>query len=555
MLLDSVYLHNLRFTEATDLVSGILRKDPKNRLSLDQIKRHPWMKMFNIDNDCESVASSARYSVYSDADSLFSARARDFDDDEYDAMTDMSSPRSSIIKSLARPVYFSAENYSVRPWNDLVERSSPFATSQRINPFHEKNRFASRPPRFSAPTVSKQPRFPQPTHVRASLPSSLPSSRTCNPDDAAMAPIEQRLYTALTAAGFDEITVQNMRSSDVGNALGTLWHMLMDNLSQNERSIGKKADSNKLPSMLVDKGIQTDAEITSSQPKTSNVQVASITPVSSAAPETQRGHSPQRSISSASVKSSGSRNSEKSGWFTSVKSWFGSGQSEARQDGGSTAKNGRNSSATTIAPPPTPPPLQPPTLAPPPAAHNKPSVNGFYKAANAYGPARPPIALTPPQPVANNLPAVPPMRPRTPPAPIAPSVSSKLTSTTDQPQQQQQQQQQKPPQQPQQVQPVHVKPNRPTGMVTPMPAPTQPAPAIVEPKPTSPGESSPSSTPPGSIVGDEEDESVASSPASSVSGVEEDISQKLKVQPAPTPTRSWPMVCVCASVLRMAKII
>ncbi|KAI9498412.1 hypothetical protein BDB00DRAFT_447504 [Zychaea mexicana] len=462
-----------------------------------------------------------------------------------------------------------------------------------------------------------------------------------------MAPMEQRLFAALTAAGFDESTVRNMRqSSDVGNALGTLWHMLMDNMSKNEpmvSGVAVPANNRKKPSegpayRVVEKGTQTDdmpptPSPTSTpqkqqqhqqlQPPPSPVRPTVSEPLRPAAPPaipitSIEGH-PKVSVSSAQSRSTASSTSEKSGWFTSVKSWFGTTKQQQQQQqqfeeqqrlhaasaalrareiqesspayqlganqkyrrhvlqlpNSTTAANQQQadpfSYSSTFAPSNMP---QYPALARPQAAHNKPSLDSYYKAGNAFGPARPPTVLTCPKSaaVANTLSAV-----KTPPPTTAATQNTAMEvdvcekryaqyRSANRPGTETVQRQQDKPQEPVVTIAVSPAPQRPLGIVAPKsPVPTTTVSTPVTPiRTTSPPglSSSPLSSQASSLVEEEEDDDEeASSPASSISTVEnleEDNNKKnnngssstnnvnnhkLNVPPpSPTSTRSWPLV-------------
>lgn len=376
--------------EAQDLVNGILQLDPKQRLTINQIMRHPWMKTSD-DDECDS----ARCSMYSDVDSIFSSAARR-DDYDYDSFSDVSS-------SPGTPKHQS--------WN----RKSPMSST-----LHEKSRFInnSRPPRYSAPTVSSRARITQPHHqhqlfqhsVRSSLPSSLPSVRAAAKrsslavEEPAMGPMEERLFAALTAAGFDEAVVRKMRtSSDSGNTLGAMWHMLMDNLcnqSNNNDNNNHRTLATHGAKQAVSAGTQTD-DLIEQQQQPVRKRPEPIVPVK---PQQQQQ---QHRVPEMDLKPQPSTSTGKSGWLSSVKSWFG-----AKQQQEDHAKQSPSASSSTPALQQPMPKFTPPELTRPMAAHNKPSLDSYYKASNAFGPttARPIIAREPakialpaPQPVAVEL--------------------------------------------------------------------------------------------------------------------------------------------------------
>lgn len=384
------------YTEAQDLVNGILQLDPKQRLTINQIMRHPWMRTSD-DDECDS----ARCSMYSDVDSIFSSSAARRDDYEYDSFSDVSS-------SPGTPKHQSWHRKQQSPMPSMLQEKSRFVNSNR-------------PPRYSAPTVSSRARITQPHHhhlfqhsVRSSLPSSLPSVRAAAKrsslavEEPAMGPMEERLFAALTAAGFDEAVVRKMRtSSDSGNTLGAMWHMLMDNLSNqpnindNDSTAVNRSLTTHGTKQAVSAGTQTDDSIEQQPVRRRPEPIVPVKP-----PQQQQQQPQQHLVPEIDPKPQPSTSTGKSGWLSSVKSWFG-----AKQQQEDNAKQPPFASSSTPTPQPMPK-FTPPELTRPMAAHNKPSLDSYYKASNAFGPtaarpinARDPakIALPAPQPVAVEL--------------------------------------------------------------------------------------------------------------------------------------------------------
>ncbi|KAJ8660754.1 hypothetical protein O0I10_003397 [Lichtheimia ornata] len=382
--------------EAQDLVNGILQLDPKQRLTINQIMRHPWMRTSD-DDECDS----ARCSMYSDVDSIFSSSAARRDDYEYDSFSDVSS-------SPGTPKHQSWHRKQQSPMPSMLQEKSRFVNSNR-------------PPRYSAPTVSSRARITQPHHhhlfqhsVRSSLPSSLPSVRAAAKrsslavEEPAMGPMEERLFAALTAAGFDEAVVRKMRtSSDSGNTLGAMWHMLMDNLSNqpnindNDSTAVNRSLTTHGTKQAVSAGTQTDDSIEQQPVRRRPEPIVPVKP-----PQQQQQQPQQHLVPEIDPKPQPSTSTGKSGWLSSVKSWFG-----AKQQQEDNAKQPPFASSSTPTPQPMPK-FTPPELTRPMAAHNKPSLDSYYKASNAFGPtaarpinARDPakIALPAPQPVAVEL--------------------------------------------------------------------------------------------------------------------------------------------------------
>ncbi|CAO3611648.1 unnamed protein product [Cunninghamella blakesleeana] len=258
-------------SELQDLISNMLKHDPKERLTMEQIVNHPWMlAMLNendekhmVDEDEEEIgmdddddsSSSTRNSSRSDIDSIFSSPRFKNDDDD-DLLTEISSHDSYIhyldnngkSGDLMQQQQYrrSVGNNTMTNYNDSSKFSPQVRYSLGMMRPEEKARYttSSRSPRFSAPTVSTNSR---PTSTmsqlpcRSSLPLSLPTNResirpssissTSSIDNIPMTAIEQKLSNALLSAGFDEYIVQSMRTNACSSA-NTLWNMLMEKQQQ-----------------------------------------------------------------------------------------------------------------------------------------------------------------------------------------------------------------------------------------------------------------------------------------------------------------------------------
>ncbi|ORY97534.1 hypothetical protein BCR43DRAFT_489935 [Syncephalastrum racemosum] len=380
--------------EAKDLITNLLRLDPTKRLTTDQIMNHPWLTMAH-DEDNDTVST--------DVDSLFSRV-----DEDDDVHSELSSP-----------------HWSPHP-KHMAQKPSLASL------YADRTRYGARPPRFSAPTVSKNQRIPQLTAAcRASLPSAMPSHaksfRMYAPEEPALTPIEEKLFAALTAAGFDQGIVRRMRSADASNALGTLWHMLMDNLIQNEaqKQTHVAIQTDITPRQTVSSPLIASPTMSRTAEKAA-AEDASVPP----APRPLTSVSTGSGTDKQQQQQQQQQNQQQtSGWFTSVKSWFGknddrrnmrsetispptlantdmaapsppvyaSGHQKYRRHG-LQLKNPPTSEVDKLtynatASKPAPPPPQPPPLAFPAATHNKPSLDSYYKAGNAYVPPRPATAL------------------------------------------------------------------------------------------------------------------------------------------------------------------
>lgn len=417
---------------AQDLIANLLKRDPTERLTMDQIINHPWMQHTLVeeddppsthineneidtssssndddddidddDDDDDDGSSSTRYSSRSDLDSIFSnPRFKNdlMEEDEDDLLTEASfishSDHDQQHGGKSGDLVMQQHFRSKHGYSDGAKFSPQVRFSLGMIRPEDKAKYVSRSPRFSAPTVSNRPTSTHSTlttasSFRSSLPLSLHSSRECirpssiastssSVDMNAMTPMEQRVANALITAGFDEYIVNSMRSNTCGTA-NTLWNMLMDKQQQRHpndsvttaTSASYSAIGNNDPKMIdTDRrwGTLSSKQLTTDKSATMSVDsscqtISSQTPLTvslvdrmtqttstmkpdldkpaaadgsraqwsppSATPRDQsyaslHSKSSLRSISSATSSSSlSTMNSEKSGWFTSVKSWFG----------------------------------------------------------------------------------------------------------------------------------------------------------------------------------------------------------------------------------------
>ncbi|KAI8340323.1 kinase-like domain-containing protein [Chlamydoabsidia padenii] len=399
---------------AQDLIANLLKRNPADRLTMDQIINHPWMQhnlkddsaatnMDTINNptnsiststtgsnssssdddddeveddiDSDGCSSSTRYSSRSDLDSIFSnPRFKNdlMEEDEDDLMTEASfaSFTSDQMNGKSGDIMQHHQHYRKTHGTGSTNYTdgSKFSPQVRfslgmLRP-EDKTKYSSRSLRFSAPTVSnRSTAISQPT-FRSSLPLSLPSNResirpsyvsSISSADNSMTPTEQRLATILVAAGFDEYIVQSMRTNTCGTA-NTLWNMLMEKQQQQQHhdfyTPSSSPISNDRWSMSssplqkqhqVDSSCQTESSqptvtridrMTQTDTSTLAVDLDKLTGIDTTRTTIVKRQSSTRSYSSVtnsmsdkpshqSHQSISSSTSERSGWFTSVKSWFG----------------------------------------------------------------------------------------------------------------------------------------------------------------------------------------------------------------------------------------
>ncbi|CEP14689.1 hypothetical protein [Parasitella parasitica] len=331
-----------------DLIRNMLQAEPSNRLSIDAIIDHSWMFEEEEDDDTcltpsSSTATNQSNSSSSDVDSIFS-------------QNDISSV--ATMEDLDYNYKFSPQ---VRSSLGMLR---PSAQQQQ----------QSKSPRFSAPSLNKRAALPTSPLLQASYRTSLPSSfnyqreSMMSSENLNMTPIEQRLFAALTAAGFDRDALIKMQTGGCDTS-STLWHLLLENMSNSplplksnvsdafasamhSRSLmmvdstssldlSTPASSANKTTTSIDRGIQTgmddsddeeeeeeaednDQEQTfckEEQPEeVESSQIVKLYP----SPIVNQ-HQPVIQTVGFGSTAALSPN-EKSGWFSSVKSWFGSKQ-------------------------------------------------------------------------------------------------------------------------------------------------------------------------------------------------------------------------------------
>ncbi|KAL9550577.1 hypothetical protein MBANPS3_004658 [Mucor bainieri] len=327
-----------------DLIHHMLQANPSDRLSIDAIVDHAWM--YEEDDTCltpsSSTATNQSNSSSSDVDSIFS-------------QNDVSS--IAAMEDIDHNLKFSPQ---VRSSLGMLRPSS-------------QQQQQGKSPRFSAPSLNRRAATPTSPLLQSSFRTSLPSSfyyqreSMAGSDTFSMTPIEQRLFAALTAAGFDKDALIKMQTGECDTS-STLWHLLLENMSNSHlssksnvsdafasaiqsrnlmmvdstssldlaTSVHTSTDKESTP---IDRGIQTGMEgpdePDDQEPHADETEIASLAVEEKPAalpqyvqpyppPEMNR---PQHTIHTVGFGSTAAiPHNEKSGWFSSVKSWFGSKQ-------------------------------------------------------------------------------------------------------------------------------------------------------------------------------------------------------------------------------------
>lgn len=282
--------------DLSDLISKMLQLEPAQRISIHHIMEHPWIQ-FDEDEEVACLTpSSSTTTNQSDLDSL--ASQQDHDD----------------------PLFLP---------HDLKFSPQVRSSLGILRPSHHQQQQKS--PRFSAPLNRRSPATTFQHSYRSSLPSSFHQSRES--DTSYMSPIEQRLFAALTAAGFDKDALIKMQTGECDTS-STLWHLLLENMSSTEPmasvpdalASALQSRNDKHP---IDRGIQTGVEEhVQTEPPTivqSGIETK-LDEVIQPYPKPATTHRPIQTVGFGSTTTTNMH--EKSGWFTSVKSWFGSKQQQ-----------------------------------------------------------------------------------------------------------------------------------------------------------------------------------------------------------------------------------
>lgn len=385
--------------DLSDLIRQMLQLEPSERITIDGIIDHPWMTIHEEDySDSEEEEDDHSYLTpssstttnqsTSDVDSIFSQQ-----DTNMIAAFDESTNTNTDTIIMSPDLKFSPQ---VRSSLGMTLR--PSTHQQQIN---------NKSPRFSAPSLNNNRRSGQHNQSpsspllqstfnnRTSLPSSFNYHvnrdsgvfSSFNDTTLNMTPIEQKLFAALTAAGFDRDALIKMQTGECDTS-STLWHLLLENMSTNstinhqQKAMTSVPDAfasaiqsrshhynNKMaverscsPDIIttnkqsVDRGIQTSSNsidpplntnTTATSTTTTTIQPCKEEHTPSPLPtppikEQQAEYvqpypkppmnRPQHTIHTVGFGSTvNTPMNEKSGWFSSVKSWFGTKQQQQIQ--------------------------------------------------------------------------------------------------------------------------------------------------------------------------------------------------------------------------------
>ncbi|KAG2222287.1 hypothetical protein INT45_006966 [Circinella minor] len=256
--------------ELSDLITRMLKLNPSERVTLDQIIEHPWLHHHQCQDcyDNNSSLPSTPNSSHSDLDSIFSTTLTKPDMTEDDVLS-LSSPTTTATTT---ETYFNASTDKCStPTIKSDRRLSPqdkFSPQVRyslgIISHEEMSKRQSLPstpprsPRFSAPisnnnNVNKMyssslSLSPPTSPYRASLPSMLPSqmspfrdnsnifinnnNSTIHDEISTTTIKEQQLAMTLKSAGFDDNCIKEMRMRSC-DSLNGLWNILLEQNNNN----------------------------------------------------------------------------------------------------------------------------------------------------------------------------------------------------------------------------------------------------------------------------------------------------------------------------------
>jgi hypothetical protein len=364
-------------SDLSDLIHQMLQLNPSDRITIESIQDHAWMNQFDSDTEddeeeeeeaCLTPSSSTTTNQStSDVDSIFSQN-----ESNTIAMDD-----SLDFHHISPDLKFSPQ---VRSSLGILR---PSQQQQQQN----------KSPRFSAPALNGrhnnttspllQPSF------RTSLPNSFYYNRENSEPSLNMTPIEQRLFAALTAAGFDRDALIKMQTGECDTS-STLWHLLLENMS-NHHSSQKSPTISSVPdafasamqsrnNQIVDSTSSLDLATINDHPSTTKqtmdraiqtgtgtindadpIAVSVVQPV----PEPLQLQTqyvqpypkpptdyPKNTIHTVGFGSTTPLSSyEKSGWFSSVKSWFGSTKQQQNEFNKQQQRSRSSSNCSTMSSP------------------------------------------------------------------------------------------------------------------------------------------------------------------------------------------------------------
>lgn len=250
-------------SKLSNLIHGMLQFEPSHRFTMDTIMNHAWMTEIEDDMLEEDLTPSS--STNSNSSSI----------------TDI----EPFVHHISSPSLF-------QPF----QQNKPTQFSTHLLDSHHKKYTTNIPPKTFLP-----PSFSQKTQ--------------------GMSVTEQRLFTALLAAGFDRDALVKMRSGECDTS-STLWHLLLENMtvksppSSDQLDFAVKEQTNK-PTKAVDCAVQT-SPVMNEESIHSQIEPCDIKPY----PKPTRPPAIQTvgfgSTTTVTIEE------QRSGWFSSVKSWFGS---------------------------------------------------------------------------------------------------------------------------------------------------------------------------------------------------------------------------------------
>ncbi|KAG0767220.1 hypothetical protein G6F24_002976 [Rhizopus arrhizus] len=250
-------------SKLSNLIHGMLQFEPSHRFTMDTIMNHAWMTEIEDDMLEEDLTPSS--STNSNGSSI----------------TDI----EPFVHHISSPSLF-------QPF----QQNKPTQFSTHLLDSHHKKYTTNIPPKTFLP-----PSFSQKTQ--------------------GMSVTEQRLFTALLAAGFDRDALVKMRSGECDTS-STLWHLLLENMtvksppSSDQLDFAVKEQTNK-PTKAVDCAVQT-SPVMNEESIHSQIEPCDIKPY----PKPTRPPAIQTvgfgSTTTVTIEE------QRSGWFSSVKSWFGS---------------------------------------------------------------------------------------------------------------------------------------------------------------------------------------------------------------------------------------
>ncbi|GAA5796400.1 hypothetical protein HPULCUR_001772 [Helicostylum pulchrum] len=328
--------------ELSNLIRQMLQLEPSQRITIDNIVDHPWTTQDEVYSDNDN-----------DDDNDIDEEEEEEEEEEADACLTPSSSTTTNQSTSDVDSIFSQQDINTIALDDNLSISPDLKFSPQVRSSlgilrPSQQQLNNKSSRFSAPTLNRRspsPSSPLLQHsFRTSLPSSFHKSRDSgvfHNDTSYMSPIEQRLFVALTAAGFDKDALIKMQTGECDTS-STLWHLLLENMStvnNHQKPMASVPDAfacaiesrnRKIEKHSIDRAIQTGNVVQTSSPPSPPIKEDPI--------ELRSNHvqpypkpvmnRPQNTIHTVGFGSTTTSINEKAGWFSSVKSWFGSKQQQ-----------------------------------------------------------------------------------------------------------------------------------------------------------------------------------------------------------------------------------